>query len=167
MILKRLVFALALFLATLASQVPEFAQQYRQRLGGAVDELNRIITAFDADAARMALTRESGLERLKANADRFVRQRAEQIEGDIARAARLERQLQSYAEAGPFNRVALLARDHDADIARRAFEAFEPAVPVTSEGLMAAVAGFLVGWVGGRALILPIQRRRKQPRLAA
>ncbi len=60
MILKRLVFALALFLATLASQVPEYAQQYRQRLGGAVDELTRIIAAFDADAARLAISRETG-----------------------------------------------------------------------------------------------------------
>ena len=167
MILKRLVFALALFLATLASQVPEFAQQYRQRLGGAVDELTRIIAAFDADAARLAISRETGLERLKANADTFVRQRGEQIERDIARAERLQRQLQSYAEAGPFHRLALLVRDHDADIARRAFQAFEPAVPVTSEGLMAGMAGFLVGWIGGRALIWPVQRRRNRPRVTA
>lgn len=162
MILKRLVFAVALLMATLASQLPEFAQQYRQRLGGAIDELNRMIAAFDADARDMAMSRDAGLERLKANADPFARQRAGQVEGDIARAQRLERQLQSFAEAGPFKRVALLARDHDPAIARRAFEAFEPAVPVTSEGLGAGLAGFALGWLGGRALIWPVQRRKRR-----
>ncbi len=96
-----------------------------------------------------------------------MRQRGEQIESDIARAERLQRQLQSYAEAGPFHRLALLVRDHDADIARRAFQAFEPAVPVTSEGLMAGMAGFLLGWIGGARLIWPVQRRRNRPRVTA
>ena len=43
MILRRLAFAVSLLLGALASQLPEFAQQYRQRLGGAIDELQRIV----------------------------------------------------------------------------------------------------------------------------
>jgi len=43
MIFNRIAFALALFAAVLGSQFPEFAQQYRQRLGGALDELDRIV----------------------------------------------------------------------------------------------------------------------------
>ena len=39
-----------------ASQLPEFAQQYRQRLGGALEELTRIVAEFDASAARSQLT---------------------------------------------------------------------------------------------------------------
>ena len=35
-----------------ASQAPEFGQQYRQRLGGAIDELNRVVARFDEDARR-------------------------------------------------------------------------------------------------------------------
>ncbi len=57
MILRRIVFFLAILLGVAASQVPEFAQQYRQRLGGAVDELNRMLTEFDADAARLQMDR--------------------------------------------------------------------------------------------------------------
>ena len=34
----------------IASQGPEYAQQYRQRLGGAIDELRQVITRFEADA---------------------------------------------------------------------------------------------------------------------
>lgn len=164
MILRRIVFFLALVLGVVASQVPEFAQQYRQRLGGAVDELNRIIREFDADAARMQMDRDTGLGRLLANPDIFVRQRGEQIRDDAARAARLELQLQSYQEAGPFWRLATFARSYEPEIARRAAQNFEPAVPVTTEGLVTTVIGFLAGWLGGRAAIAPIQRRIRTER---
>ena len=161
MVLRRIVFFLALLLGIVASQVPEFAQQYRQRLGGAVDELARVIGEFDADAARMNLSRQAGIDRLIGNADTFARQRGEQVKSDVERVGRLEKQLSSYAEAGPFWRLGVFARNYEPDIARRAAENFEPAVPVTSEGLFATVAGFLAGWLGGRALIAPIQRRRR------
>lgn len=162
MILRRVVFFLALMLGVLASQIPEFAQQYRQRLGGAADELNRMLQEFDAGAARMQMDRAEGLDRLARNADSFVRQRGEQIRSDAERAARLETELQAYRDAGPFWRLATLARQYEPEIARRAAEHFEPAVPVTGEGLFAAAFGFLLGWLGGRALIVPVQRRRRK-----
>ena len=49
--------------ALTASQLPEFTQQYRQRLGGAVDELLRVVADFDADAARNPLTGEARFRR--------------------------------------------------------------------------------------------------------
>ena len=36
-------FVIGLLLGFALSQTPEFAQQYRQRLGGAIDELQRIV----------------------------------------------------------------------------------------------------------------------------
>lgn len=162
MILRRIVFFLAILLGVAASQVPEFAQQYRQRLGGAIDELNRMLTEFDANAARLQMDRAAGIERLSRNADDFARQRGEQVRTDAERAARLETQLQAYRDAGPIWRLATLARHYEPEIARRAAENFEPAVPVTGEGLAATVLGFLLGWLGGRALIAPVQRRRRK-----
>ena len=38
----------------LASQGPEFSQQYRQRLGGAIDELNRVVARFDSKVEPMS-----------------------------------------------------------------------------------------------------------------
>lgn len=165
MILRRVVLFLALVLGVVASQVPEFAQQYRQRLGGAFDELNRIIAEFDADAAALGLSRDAGIDRLLANPDALARQRGEQVRRDAGRLARLEGELKAYSEAGPFWRLGVLARAYEPDIARRAAESFEPALPVTGEGIFAALGGFLAGWLGGRALIAPIQRRRR-PRAA-
>lgn len=166
MILRRIVFFLALLLGLAGSQVPEFAQQYRQRLGGHVDELNRALAAFDAEAARLNLSREDGIARLAGNPDRLARQRGEQLRADAERAARLEAQLRAFEQAGPFWRLATFARQYEPEIVRRTADHFEPAVPVTGEGLMAAVAGFFLGWLGGRAVIAPVQRRRRR-KLAA
>ena len=41
-----------LFGGIVASQGPEFSQQYRQRLGGAIDELKQVIARFDARCPR-------------------------------------------------------------------------------------------------------------------
>jgi Protein of unknown function (DUF2937) len=162
MILRRIAVFVALACGILASQLPEFAQQYRQRLGGAIDEIQRMIAAFDADAARMSLSREQGLERLKTNSDALARRRGEHLEHDITRADRLERQLQSYDDAGPFGRLALFATQFDADIANRALDRFEPAVPVTAEGLASAGAGLAGGWVLARVLLAPFGRRKRR-----
>ncbi|WP_163484869.1 DUF2937 family protein, partial [Escherichia coli] len=40
--------ALAILVGIVAAQAPEFAQQYAQRLGGAVDELRRQIASLDS-----------------------------------------------------------------------------------------------------------------------
>ena len=46
------------------SQFPEFSQQYAQRLGGAVDELARVVEDFDADASDVGLNRDEALSQL-------------------------------------------------------------------------------------------------------
>jgi hypothetical protein len=38
--------------ALLFAQIPEYMQQYYQRIGGAVDELDRIVQHFDEDSRR-------------------------------------------------------------------------------------------------------------------
>ena len=145
--------------AVCASQAPEYAQQYRQRLGGAIDELKRFLADFDADAAREGITREQGVARLRANDDLFVRERGDQTAEISAREARLETQLNDFARAGPFRRLEMFVRDYDPAIARRAYESFEPAVPVTSEGFVGGFIGFVFGVGLTRVLAWPLTRR--------
>ena len=45
------------------SQFPEYAQQYTQRLGGAVDELHIITTEFEVAAKEAGLTLEQAIDR--------------------------------------------------------------------------------------------------------
>ena len=134
-----------------ASQAPEFGQQYRQRLGGAIDELNRIVTRFDEDARATGQERDSAIDQLRQNPDRLTSLQGAAMRANIERLDRLEGQRQAFSEAGPFARIALLLREGDTDLARAAYRDFEPAVPMTEEGFVTAGIGFLLAAICCRA----------------
>lgn len=161
MIIRTLAVLAGLAGGVAASQLPEYAQQYRQRLGGAIDELARVMAEFDADAARHGLTREQGISRLISNTDVFVTDRGVRVREDSARLARLERQREIFRSSGAFRRIAVMATDADTTIASRAWAQFEPGVPVTIEGAAMGGAGFLAGYGALRFLLWPVGRRRK------
>lgn len=150
--------AVGLFGGVVASQGPEFAQQYRQRVGGAIDELNRIVDRFDADSRATGETRERALGRLRGNPDRLASLQGEAMRANVERRDRLERQRAAFSEAGPFQRLAVMMRDPDRDIARAAYGDFEPALPVTNEGIVMGLIGFAFGWGLTRLIGLPLRR---------
>ena len=149
----------------IASQGPEFSQQYRQRLGGGIDELKQVVGRFDEDARAHGETAQSAIARLRANPDDLASRQGTAMEGNRDRLARLEAHRQRMIDAGPFGRVALMVRDGDVDIMSAAYADFEPAVPVTQEGLLATAFGFVVLW-GAFLLIAGFVRnlvRRRAP----
>jgi hypothetical protein len=157
-IARTMAFAAGLFGALAASQAPEFAQQYRQRLGGAIDELNRVIGRFDADAQSLGQSRNGALDQLTNNPDRLTSLQGEAMRANIQRRDRLQRQREAFMEAGPLQRLFVMVRQADTDIARAAYRDFEPAVPATTEGFVSAAIGFIVGWCVARLLALPLRR---------
>lgn len=165
-LLRRLSLAFALLVGVLASQFPEFAQQYRQRLGGAIDELQRIVADFDNDASQNRMTRAEGLEKLSTDKDNFVRTRGQRMKETEARLTRLKFQQEAFKTAGPFSRVVVMAEKFDSRIASQAYKDFEPAVPVTSEGVVTAIAGFFAGLGLWKLLGWPVKRmKRRRERL--
>lgn len=93
-----LIKGVSLAVGLLFTQMPEFLQQYGQRVGGAADELTAIIRHFDEDALRSGHERHSALELMKRNAERLVREQAVRMETNIVRLRNL--QLQQAAFAG-------------------------------------------------------------------
>jgi hypothetical protein len=138
--------ALGLFGGIAASQGPEFAQQYRQRLGGAIDELRRVVQRFEADAGANGHSREAAIGRLQTNPDDLVSRQGTAMRGNVERLERLERHRQAFVDAGPFQRLWVTARDGDLDLMEATYRDFEAALPATQEGVVAAGAGFLGGW---------------------
>ncbi len=92
MFARRLALAIAVLAGLIGSQGPEFAQQYRQRLGGALEELNRIVSEFDAEVRGQGLTRAEGLKRLEDNGDPLAREPGQDMTEAIERASRLNEQ---------------------------------------------------------------------------
>lgn len=126
------------------SQFPEYSQQYTQRLAGAVDELSRVVDRFDADASALGLTRQQAL----ADMDRaggMAEARAESMQRVFARYDRLSNDLHVLRPKAPVSQAAQIWRMTDPELARKAWEDFKPAVPVTVAGISMGLAGFLAG----------------------
>ena len=151
-------------LAVAFSQFPEYAQQYEQRLGGAVDELKILVDDFDADAGKFGLNRHDALQRYNSSHDQFLVARGNSMNRTLSRYTQLSADLTNLQGAGPLQRVMHLSDYFDSDISARALAAYKPAVPVTPEGFMWAIAGFLGGYFLVSAFIgfitLPLRWRR-------
>ncbi len=162
MVVRRLALAIGLLCALVGSQLPEFAQQYRQRLGGALDELNRMIAQFDSEAASQSLTREQGVDRLKSNPDALAQQRGEAVNQGVDRARRLARQQEAFQSGGPVTRLVALVENFDANTATQAVRDYEPAVPITFEDFVVAGIALVLGWSATHLCAWPIRRRLRR-----
>jgi hypothetical protein len=158
-VLVRLAVAIGLLCGLIGSQLPEFAQQYRQRLGGALDELNRTIAQFDSETAAQSLTRGQGVDQLKSNPETLARERGVAIEENIDRANRLARQQAAFQRGGPLTRLVTLIGNFDPATAIKAIEDFEPAVPITFEAFVIAGIALALGWGATHLCAWPIRRR--------
>jgi hypothetical protein len=162
MFTRRLAVAIGLLFALIGAQGPEFSQQYRQRLGGALDELTRVVADFDADAARQAMTPVEAIARLEGNPDPLAQARGSAIEGDIARQGRLQSAYDEMRSAGTMKRLFAMALDFDPGIASQTLQNFEPAVPITAETLVFAGIALVIGWGGTHLCAWPIRRRWRE-----
>jgi hypothetical protein len=158
-LVRRLAVAIGLLCGLIGSQLPEFAQQYRQRLGGALDELNRTIAQFDSETAAQSLTRGQGVDQLKSNPETLARERGVAIEENIDRANRLARQQEAFQRGGPLTRLVTLIGNFDPATATKAIEDFEPAVPITFEAFVIAGIALALGWGATHLCAWPIRRR--------
>lgn len=143
MIGRTFTLATALFAAFLASQAPEFAQQYRQRLGGAVDELARVVADFDRDAKEAGLDRNGAVAFMKSARETLIHLRGISIEAAIRRYDRLRSQQEAFERSGPIGKVEVLVASPDKPLVNATLRSYAPAVPTTPAGLVMAAAGFL------------------------
>jgi hypothetical protein len=156
---RRFALAVGVLAGLIGSQGPEFAQQYRQRLGGALDELHRMISDFDAEVRSRDLTPAEGLTRLESNADPLARERGEDMAEAINRAKRLSEQLQAMTSGGPLTRLYVVAKDFDPEIARSTLDNYEPAAPLSLSALAAAGLAACWGWAATPLIAWPFRRR--------
>jgi len=130
------------------SQAPAFTQAYLQRLGGHIDEARRSHELV-----------ERGL--LLPGLDPAERQAAVAEFG--ARVEQLEQVHRAIVEAAPTLQPLVLLRHADPDIARRAWEAFVPAIPVDAASLLYTAAGVVAALLVYELLKSPaaLLRRRR------
>lgn len=159
----------ALFGGLLFSQSAEFTQQYLQRLGGAADEMRAVVERFEESARVLALSPDEAIERLKRNADDLAVRQGGDAEESRLRYEALEQRYRSLVSTAPLFRPFELAADPDWSIAERAAGDYRPAIPATGDGVLLALAGFLLGWAlgGGTHGAVAMRKRRRARRATA
>ena len=171
---SRFVVGLAAALGALfASQFPEFSQQYRQRLGGALQELHSVVADFDATAARNNMSRNEAVQRLQGSGEAFVQDQGALTSRTIVRFEELSAQ-RSRFDSAPYAMRPIVVLSHpDTRVMRGAWGDYEPAVPVTPAGFVWATIGFFVAG-GAVSLIRQLaaiawrhQWRRRPPNAAS
>jgi len=152
-------------LAATLSQFPEYAQQYTQRLGGAVDELRVITEDFDRAAVAGGMDRQGALDRFSLSQDDFLAGRGTSMALTFVRYEELSQTLARIEGAGPVERLQSLPAYLDSDVGRRTLENYRPAMPITMEGVLYAGAGFILGYLLFSGIVrfcaLPFRRRRQ------
>ncbi|SDR31776.1 DUF2937 family protein [Pseudovibrio sp. Tun.PSC04-5.I4] len=168
MFARVLTLGIALISGTATSQLPEFAQQYRQRMGGAIDALEEVKADFEADAATTSRSVTLALEHMSQSGDNFVQLRGQSIERSLDRLGALKDQQFSMASAAAFERVWIFVKEPDIKLSQATWDDFEPAVPVTVEGGVLAALGFATGLFLLRltGVVGRVRRRRVHQRRA-
>lgn len=148
----------ALMCGAAASQFPEFHQQYLQRLGGTLDELDRQVDALDMRANEAGLERYPYIRRLLNNDDVVVQREGQNLLDMVTRRLRIEQAIAELREIPGYLLAFKTALYFETDIARNTAIDYKPAVPLTLSGIGHAIAGFFLGY------ILPLLLRMLFPR---
>lgn len=144
------------------SQAPEFAQQYKQRLGGGIDELQKVVSQFDADAGESGLDRDAALLQMQRSGDNLVQLRGESMFEAVKRFENLTLQRERMNAAPLVMQPVHLLRYPDRDLVVGAYEDYRPAVPLTVDGGLWAMLGALVVGMLGRMPITAYRMRSKR-----
>tara|TARA_R110002096_G_scaffold22170_6_gene71544 strand:- start:15810 stop:16298 length:489 start_codon:yes stop_codon:yes gene_type:complete len=148
-------------LGVLLSQFPEYSQQYVQRLGGAVDELQTVVSDFDASAVASGSTRAQSLIAMSSG-DEFVRRRGSDMTRTIDRFEALNSSYALLKDAGAYERLAYVRRFGDTQVTKNALSDFQPALPLNIDGLVLLFGGYIFGYgvMSGAGRV--VRRRKKR-----
>ena len=135
---------LCVFGAVLFCQLPEFIQQYLQRLGGRLDEARRQLAQFTDVAAQSKLTLVDFIQRTSHNADESVARLAGVMSDTVTRVDSLNAADLAIRNASLWEKPFVFLTHLDPSIARATLSIYKPAVPTTVEGLIYAILGMLV-----------------------
>ena len=130
--------------AVLFSQIPEFMQQYLQRLGGHLDEARRQLANFTRTAAQSGLSLDQLIHQTSANSDPAVAKLGAVMGESATRVETLEAARSALLDAHVWSRPFVFLQHIDRQIASGTWQDFKPAMPTTVEGLVYALFGMLV-----------------------
>jgi hypothetical protein len=126
------------------AQLPEFIQQYRQRLGGHLNEARRHLAEFENLATHAKLPLPQFIERTSTNTDTTVAGLGSVMRTALDRVDELAAAETALRTATLWQKPFVFFTHLESSVARATWEIYQPAVPTTTEGLVYAAAGMVV-----------------------
>jgi Protein of unknown function (DUF2937) len=123
------------------SQMPEFIQQYLQRLGGHVDEARHQVEQFRTVATQSHETLEQLITQTTANADAAVSRLGQVMNDAVTRLQTLQSDQALIANAPPWKQPFVFLSHADPQIVHKTWSIFRPGIPFTLEGITYGVVG--------------------------
>jgi hypothetical protein len=159
--------ALCVVGAVLFSQLPEFMQQYLQRLEGHLDEARLQLERFRDAASRSGMTLDQLIAGAGQNPDPAMGRLGGVVRQALERVGQLGSADDALRHASAWSRPFVFAAHVDWAIARATWAIYRPAVPTTAEGLAYAGMGIVLVLgayhLGVRAPVAAWARRRGRP----
>ena len=149
-------------------QLPEFMQQYIQRLSGHLNEASFQLQQFQYIAnsqyqgSLLAL-----IEKYQANSDRAIQQTGDLISNLLQRTQYLELQLSQLQQGEYLERLLYFIREVDLELAKATLEQFQLAIPLEPNALVTGLCFALaisllqsIGYHGGHWLLVRITHKK-------
>lgn len=121
-------------------------QQYRQRLGGAADELATVVRHFEEDARRSGYDRNTAIGVMAGNSERLIRDQATRWKENIERLQRLRDQEAALKDGVTPASFVAFATNYDKQLFDKTYEAFVPALPLSFAGAVFTITGWLAAY---------------------
>lgn len=132
--------------AFIGSQIPQFMQQYTQRLAGHVDALQKLLTQLRGIASFSNKSLEQYIQKFKNSTDSDFLNQADFMQGILTRWQDLHQTLDHLTQSSIWLRSYYFLKDMKPDIAYSTFESFQLGLSFTIEGLCYAGIGMILGW---------------------
>jgi hypothetical protein len=130
-----------------AGCIPSFIAQYRQRLGGRLDQVRADLSLFQEIANRYhGGSLEKLIQHHLASSDTTFHDEGAAIQTMVDTAQRLAQAMEAL-NADLIHQVAYLLRHGEGQIATATWDVFQPAFPLTIESVVFALAVGVVIWL--------------------
>ncbi len=126
-------------------QVPQFYQQYTQRLAGHVDELKIMIGTITQAAEKNGKGLIAYIHKFLQHSDPDFASQGAMMKMMVDRESQLSNSLLAIQEAGPFSRPYYFVKNLNIDICWATLKDFQPGLMLTTEALLYALLGICAG----------------------
>lgn len=133
--------------AFLGSQIPQFMQQYSQRLAGHVAELQQLLDQLQKTASLSHKNLDQYIHKFLSSSDPDFAFQGQFMQGIVHRWEDLNMALVHLSQSSPWMRPFVFLKDLQPDIAQSTLRTFQPGINLNLEGLCYAGIGIFLGWL--------------------